>query len=279
MHLQVPRLISAQGILSSQGERQVTVATLKGQHFQNLPTAACRFGTGDSMPATFVSTTAMTCKIPEFPKTTPQMSVCVTLDGTACSDEYQLKIYAVAAVFPTALPRTGGLLRVTLNGLHEPSEVGSCSDGACVKVRFKGVSGWIANGLVKEFNTTKLGNTFVIAAPDLNQGKQQLEVSLNQGLDYVGGVFVQVYDVPQGTCIPSGTDGSLCAYLPVCLPVLSSHTHVHTHMTVISTLPCAGPVSGGSVVLMRSGQKAGLAGFPCMCGAVPRSMLPCSTCK
>ena len=230
------------------------------------------------MPATFVSTTAMTCKIPEFPKTTPQMSVCVTLDGTACSDEYQLKIYAVAAVFPAALPLTGGLLRITLNGPHEPSEI-DCSDGACVKIRFKALNGWIANGLVKEFNTTKLGNTFVITAPNLNLGKQQLEVSLNKGVDYVGGVFVQVYAVPQGTCIPSDTHGSRCACLPVCLPVLSIHTHVHTLITVISTLPCAGPVSGGSVVLMRSGQKAGLAGFPCMCGAVPRSMLPCSTCK
>ena len=207
------------------------------------------------MPATFVSTTAMTCKIPEFPKTTPQMSVCVTLDGTACSDEYQLKIYAVAAVFPAALPPTGGLLRITLNGPHEPSEI-DCSDGACVKIRFKALNGWIANGLVKEFNTTKLGNTFVITAPNLNLGKQQLEVSLNKGVDHVGGVFVQVYDVPQGTCIPSDTHGSRCAFFPA--RVVYSYPCAHAHHSYFDTTmrrACVGRF--GSAYALRAESRSG----------------------
>jgi hypothetical protein len=196
-----------------------TTMTLIGSNFKDTGTAACRFSTGLTVKSTFSSSQQIQCVIPATEDRLPRIFVCVTLNGVDCSDNFALSIYAALSVFPAAVPQSGGLINATLNGvftLHE-TEVNQnekCSNKNCVRVRFRSPNGFRRFGSVSEV----LGGVIVCAVPaNLDLGSQELELSLNGGWDWVAGNLLQMYRIPQ----------------------------------VASIHPCAGPLSGASVVTLR----------------------------
>jgi len=85
----VPRLISASG---------GTTVTLIGNNFKDTSTAACLFSSGFSTKATFTSSTQIECVMPVTVDKSAKVSVCVTVNGVDCSDDFDLSVYAVMQV-------------------------------------------------------------------------------------------------------------------------------------------------------------------------------------
>lgn len=213
-----PRLISGIG---------GTTVSLIGTNFKDTSTAACWFGSGQqrvSVLGNVISDTLMKCVMPATPDKSSKVPVCVSINGVDCSDSFDLTIYAVKHLFPTAVPQSGGSVNVSLNAPHQPGELFiskaiQCDGKACVRCRFRAPDGWIVFGAV----TAVFDDVIVCSVGALLQlGSQHLELSLNGGVeanngDWFTGNFLQVYEVPR----------------------------------VTSTFPCTGPVSGGSVVTLR----------------------------
>jgi len=110
---------------------------------------------------------------------------------------------------------------VTLNGLNllgeiRANQVVHCQGATCLRARFTAGDGWVENGAA---TAGKIGEMLEIMVPPLKLklGTQKLEVSLNDQMDWVGGSFLQIFPVP----------------------------------AVTSILPCAGPVSGGTVITLQ----------------------------
>ena len=210
----VPRLISGIG---------GTTVTLIGTNFKDTASSACWFGSGQqkvSVLAKVVSPVQMQCVMPATPDKSPKVPMCVSINGVDCSDTFNITIYAVKQLFPTAVPQSGGFVNVSLNAPHQPGEmtilkVSQCQGKSCVRCRFRATDGWIEYGAV----SAVLGDVIVCSVPVLKLGSQQLELSLNGGAlgDWFTGSSLQMYEVP----------------------------------SVTSTFPCTGPVSGGSVVTLR----------------------------
>ena len=212
-----------------------TSITLIGFNFKDTPTAACRFGSGvdTSVLARFRSPTQIECVMPAVSNKSPTVALCVTINGVDCSDNFNLRVYAVVQLFPPAVPLNGGLVNVTMNAAHPLGEIPAdldprcegnlvcntlCSGLQCVRCRFRATDGWIQYGSVSAI----IGNVIVCSAPifqgrDQSQGPQQLALSLNFARDWEGSASLHVYPIP----------------------------------VVASTLPCSGPVSGATVVTLR----------------------------
>ena len=125
------------------------------------------------------------------------------------------------SVFPRALPQKGGFLNASLNAVHVLGEVGVngvnvvCEGKACIRCRFLAAEdGWIVFGAV----SSVVASFIVCTVPQLKQGIWQLDLSLNgQFGDWDSSQSLQIYPEP----------------------------------TVSSIVPCAGPVSGGTLVTLR----------------------------
>ena len=235
-----PRLVSSVG---------GTTVTLIGFNFKDTATTACRFGSGvdTSVLAKFNSPTQIECVMPAVASKAPTVQLCVTLNGVDCSDNFNLRVYAVVRLSPPAVPLNGGLVNVTMNAAHTLGEIAAnldprcggnlvcntiCSDVACLSCRFRATDGWIKYGVISAI----MGRVIVCSAPNFQgrekgKGSQQLELSLNKRADWEDSAFLHVYPIP----------------------------------VVTSTLPCAGPVSGATVVTLRGSNFYKADGLSSLC--------------